>query len=82
MQEKSNESSQSAQSKKIVELQQRIHELEESHNEQVQLINKYKTMSEDRTKFSLEVVNKSMMAVDLIRTYTSDNHRGVSELTL
>ena len=37
-------------------------------------------MSEDRTKFSLEVVNKSMLAVDLIRTYTSDQYKGASEL--
>jgi hypothetical protein len=40
-----------------------------SHNEQLQMINHYKQMNEEKTKFSLEVVNKSMFAVDLIRKY-------------
>ena len=29
-------------------------------------------MSEEKTKFSLEVINKSMLAVDLIRKYKDD----------
>ena len=29
-------------------------------------------MSEDKTKFSLEVVNKSMLAVDLIKKYKQE----------
>ena len=33
------------------------------------IIGHYKQMSEDKTKFCLEVINKSMMAVDLIRKY-------------
>jgi hypothetical protein len=33
------------------------------------MINHYKQLSEEKTKFSLEVVNKSMLAVDLIRKY-------------
>jgi hypothetical protein len=29
-------------------------------------------MSEEKTKFSLEVINKSMLAVDLIKKYKDD----------
>jgi len=36
------------------------------------MINHYKQMSEDKTKFSLEVVNKSMLAVDLINKYKQE----------
>ena len=36
------------------------------------MINHYKQMSEEKTKFSLEVINKSMLAVDLIRKYKDD----------
>jgi len=32
-------------------------------------------MSEDKTKFSLEVVNKSMLAVDLIRKYKEEANK-------
>lgn len=32
-------------------------------------------MIDDKTKFSLEVVNKSMLAVDLIRKYKQDGPR-------
>ena len=46
------------------------------------MINRYKLMSEEKTKFSLEVINKSMLAVDLIRRYKtegSNNGRGAGE---
>lgn len=52
--------------------EQRIGELEDCHNEQVTMINHFKQLSEEKTKFSLEVVNKSMLAVDLIRKYKED----------
>lgn len=73
MQEKNGgENSAGGSNQKVLELQQRIQDLEASHNEQVQMINKYKQMSEERTMFSLEVVNKSMLAVDLIRKFKED----------
>jgi len=53
--------------------EQRIRELESSHNEQLNLINHYKTLSEQKTQFSLEVVNKSMKAVDLIKQFKEGN---------
>jgi|APSaa5957512535_1039671.scaffolds.fasta_scaffold329209_2 hypothetical protein len=37
------------------------------------MINRYKLMSEEKTKFSLEVINKSMLAVDLIRRYKAES---------
>lgn len=41
------------------------------------MINRYKLMSEEKTKFSLEVINKSMLAVDLIKKYkTNDGKAG------
>jgi hypothetical protein len=40
------------------------------------MINHYKQLSEDKTKFSLEVVNKSMLAVDLIRKYREEAKLG------
>jgi hypothetical protein len=45
------------------------------------MINRYKLMSEEKTKFSLEVINKSMLAVDLIRRYKggSNNARGAGD---
>lgn len=46
--------------------------LEQSHNEQYKLINYYKELSEAHTKFSLDVMNKSMLAVDLIKKYEQD----------
>jgi len=36
------------------------------------MINHYKQLNEEKTKFSLEVVNKSMFAVDLIRKYKEE----------
>lgn len=51
-------------------------DLEASHNEQLVMINHYKQLSEDKTKFSLEVVNKSMLAVDLIRKYREEARLG------
>ena len=51
-------------------------DLEASHNEQLVMINHYKQLSEDKTKFSLEVVNKSMLAVDLIRKYREEAKLG------
>jgi len=36
------------------------------------MINHYKSMSEEKTKFSLEVINKSILAVDLIKKYKDD----------
>lgn len=57
---------------KLKEKDQYINELKQSHNEQLNMINHYKGLSEDKTKFSLEVVNKSMLAVDLIRKYREE----------
>jgi hypothetical protein len=36
------------------------------------MIEQYRRMSEEKTKFSLEVINKSMLAVDLIKKYKDD----------
>lgn len=55
--------------------EQKIRELEESHNEQVHLINQYKQRADEKTKFSLEMINNSMEAVDLIRKYKNDGNR-------
>jgi len=37
------------------------------------MINHFRTLSEEKTKFSLEVVNKSMTAVDLIKQYKGES---------
>lgn len=70
--------------KSLKQQEQRIRELEASHNEQIHLINHYKQLSEEKTKFSLEVVNKSMKAVDLIRSFKEGNrkqgHKEVEEV--
>jgi hypothetical protein len=44
-----------------------IQSLEQSHNEQISLINHYKGIVEQRTQFSLEVINKSIKAVEFIK---------------
>jgi len=36
------------------------------------MINHYKQLNEEKIKFSLEVVNKSIFAVDLIRKYMEE----------
>jgi|TARA_B110000305_G_scaffold188933_1_gene210800 hypothetical protein len=50
-------------------LDKTIGELEESHNEQLNIVNYFKGKSDEKTKFSLEVINKSMGAVELLRKY-------------
>lgn len=44
------------------------------------MINYYKHMSEEKTKFSLEVVNKSMLAVDLMHRYKVDSKIEVDDV--
>lgn len=49
-----------------------INALEVSHNEQVQVVEHFRGMSNQNQKFSLEVINKSMLAVEMIRTYKKE----------
>ena len=57
---------------KLREKDQYINDLKKSHNEQINMIEKYKKTSEEKTKFSLEVVNQSVRFVDLIRKDKED----------
>ena len=43
------------------------------------MIEQYRRMSEEKTKFSLEVINKSMLAVDLIKKYKDDGQSSAAQ---
>lgn len=59
----------------MVKLQERvISALEDSHNDQLVVIEHFRRMSEQNQKFSLEVINKSMHAVELLRTYKKERN--------
>ena len=49
-----------------------IVELEDSHNEQLEVIKSFQKLKEDNNLFSLEIINKSMLAVDFIRKFKDD----------
>lgn len=68
-----------AKQNQIIKLQEKaIAALEDSHNEQLNLYEHYKKLSDQKMQFSLEVINKSMLAVDLIRRYKEEGGRAGS----
>ena len=65
-----------AKQSQLIKLQEKaIAALEDSHNEQLNLYEYQMKQSDQKIQFSLEVINKSMLAVDLIRKYKEEGGR-------
>lgn len=53
-------------------LQQQIQDLENSHNEQLEMINHYIALTQQKSKLSLQVFNSAQRAVGLTKKYMEE----------